>query len=96
MVPTGEVTKDLGGCMVSYTPVSYDGQSGEVTLSVSVADDTDCESVTLTLAGYELPGDDTTFVRENADGQELVDSVTVTLEPGQSGTVTIDLDDAEA
>jgi len=97
MVPTGEVTTDLGGCMVSYTPVSYDGDSGDVTLSVSVADDTDCEGVTLTLAGYELPGDDTTFVREHADDQELVAYETVMLDAGQSGTVTIDLsDDAES
>ncbi|MFD1513921.1 hypothetical protein [Halomarina rubra] len=91
-VPTGEVTKDLAGCAVSYDPVSYDGETGEVTLSVSVADGADCEGVTLTLAGYELPGDDTTFVRANADGQELVDYETVTLGAGESGTVTIDLD----
>ncbi|WP_247415425.1 hypothetical protein [Halomarina salina] len=92
MVPDGEVTKSLNGCAVSYEAASYDASSGEVTLDVSVSDDADCESVTLTLAGYELPGDDTTFVRENADGQELVDHRTVTLDAGESGTVTIDLD----
>jgi uncharacterized protein YcfL len=96
MVPTENVTKSLAGCHVSYTPVDYDGETGEVTLSVSVEGDADCESVTLTLAGYELPGDDTTFVRENADGQELVDYRTVTLESGDSGTVTIDLTDDES
>jgi uncharacterized protein YcfL len=95
-VPTENVTKSLADCEVTYTPVSYDAATGQAELTVSVDGDADCENVTLTLAGYELPGDDTTFVRENADGQELVDSVTVTLEPGQSGTVTIDLDDAEA
>jgi len=95
-VPTENVTKSLADCEVTYTPVSYDAETGQAELTVSVDGDADCENVTLTLAGYELPGDDTTFVRENADGQELVDSVTVTLEPGQSGTVTIDLDDAEA
>jgi hypothetical protein len=95
MVPTGEVTKDLAGCDVTYTPVSYDADTGEATLSVSVDDDA-CEGVTLTVAGYELPGDDTTFVREHADGQELVASQTVTLDAGDSGTVVIDLlgDDA--
>ncbi|MFD1515790.1 right-handed parallel beta-helix repeat-containing protein [Halomarina rubra] len=93
MVPNEEVTKSLAGCEVSYTPVSYDGDTGEVTLSVSVDGDADCEGVTLTLAGYELPGDDTTFVRANADGQELVDYQTVTLGAGESGTVTIDLTD---
>ncbi len=98
MVPGENVTKSLAGCHVSYTPVSYDGETGEVTLSVSVDGDADCEGVTLTLAGYELPGDDTTFVRANADGQELVDYQTVTLGAGDSGTVTIDLDgdDSEA
>ncbi|MWG34409.1 hypothetical protein GQS65_07885 [Halomarina oriensis] len=92
MVPGENVTKSLAGCHVSYTPVSYDGESGEVTLTVSVSDDADCEGVTLTLAGYELPGDDTTFVRANADGQELVAYETVTLDAGDSGTVVIDLD----
>ncbi|MFD1512418.1 hypothetical protein [Halomarina rubra] len=95
-VPTGEnVTKTLDGCAVTYTPVSYDAATGEATLSVSVANDTGCENVTLTLAGYELPGDDTTFVRANADGQELVDYQTVTLSAGESATVTIDLSDED-
>ena len=91
-VPAGEATTTLNGCAVSYEAASYDASSGEVTLDVSVSDDADCEGVTLTLAGYELPGDDTTFVRAHADGQELVDYETVTLESGDSGTVTIDLD----
>ncbi|MFC5973894.1 right-handed parallel beta-helix repeat-containing protein [Halomarina salina] len=91
-VPDGEVTKSLNGCAVSYEAVSYDASSGEVTLDVSVSDDANCEDVTLTLAGYELPGDDTTFVREHADGQELVDHRTVTLASGDDTTVTIDLD----
>jgi hypothetical protein len=96
-VPTETVTTELDGCAVTYTPVSYDGETGEVTLSVSVEGDADCEGVTLTLAGYELPGDDTTFVRENADGQELVAYETVELGAGDSGTVTIDLtDDTDA
>ncbi|WP_158206456.1 excalibur calcium-binding domain-containing protein [Halomarina oriensis] len=92
MVPGENVTKSLAGCHVSYTPVSYDDESGDVTLTVSVDDDADCESVTLTLAGYELPGDDTTFVRANADDQELLAYETVTLDAGDSGTVVIDLD----
>jgi hypothetical protein len=91
-VPTSEVTKSLADCGVTYTPVNYDGDTGEVTLTVSVSEDASCDGVTLTLAGYELPGDDTTFVRENADGQELIAHQTVTLDAGESGTVTIDLD----
>ena len=91
-VPDGEVTKSLNGCVVSFEAVSYDASSGEVTLDVSVSESADCEGVTLTLAGYELPGDDTTFVREHADDQELVDHQTVTVDAGDSSTVTIDLD----
>ncbi|MFC5972434.1 bifunctional metallophosphatase/5'-nucleotidase [Halomarina salina] len=92
-VPDGEVTTNLDGCSVSYTPVDYDADSGEVTLDVSVSEDADCEDVTLTLAGYELPGDDTTFVRANAVDQELVAHQTVTLASGDSETVTLDLTD---
>lgn len=91
-VPDEAITKELNGCTVTYTPVSYDGETGEVTVTVSVDGDAECESVTLTVAGYELPGDDTTFVRSNADGQELLAHETVTLDAGESGTVTIDLD----
>ena len=91
-VPGEAVTKELNGCTVTYTPVSYDGETGEVTLTVSVDGDAECESVTLTVAGYELPGDDTTFVRSNADGQELLAHETVTFDAGESGTITIDLD----
>jgi len=96
MVPTEEVTKRLAGCDVTYTPVSYDGDTGEATLDVSVAEGADCGGVTLTVAGYELPGDDTTFVREHANEQELVASQTVTLAPGDSELVTVDLVDDES
>jgi hypothetical protein len=94
-VPAGEVTRSLGGCSVTYTPVGYDADSGEATLEVSLADDADCEGVTLTLAGYALPEGNTTFVRADADEQELVDYRTVTLDAGESGTVTVDLLDDE-
>jgi hypothetical protein len=90
-VPDGEVTRLLGGCSVTYSPVAYDAESGEATLDVSVGDNGDCEGVTLTLAGYTLPGDNTTFVRSEADEQELVDHRTVELGAGESGTVTISL-----
>jgi len=90
-VPDGEVTRNLDGCAVSYTPVSYDANSGQATLEVSVDDDADCEGVTLTLAGYELPGDNTTFVRADAADQELRDYRMVTLAAGESGTVTVDV-----
>ncbi len=92
-VPTGPVTGTLAGCQVSYAPVGYDGDTGEATVSVSVGGD--CDGVTLSLAGYELPGDDTTFVRAHADEQELVASETVTLDGGESATVTIDLTDED-
>ncbi|MWG34129.1 bifunctional metallophosphatase/5'-nucleotidase [Halomarina oriensis] len=91
-VPDGTVTESLAGCEVTYDAVGYDADTGDVTLTVSVSEDADCAGVTLTLAGYELPGDDTTFVRANADDQELLDHETVTLDAGDSELVTVDLD----
>jgi 2',3'-cyclic-nucleotide 2'-phosphodiesterase (5'-nucleotidase family) len=96
LVPDGKVTKRLAGCGVTYTPVSYDADTGEATLDVSVSEGADCDGVTLTVAGYELPGDDTTFVRANADEQDLVDHETVTLDAGDSELVTVDLTEDES
>lgn len=50
--------------------------------------------MTVTLAAYELPGDDTEFQRDRADGQELVDHRTVTLGAGESATPVIDIDES--
>ena len=94
-VPDGETVTSQNGCAVSYTPVDYDASSGEVTLDVSVSDGADCEGVTLTLAGYELPGDDTEFVRAHADGQDLVAHRTVALDAGENATLTLDVADGE-
>lgn len=96
MTPEGETTRTLAGCSVSYAPVTYDVETGEVSVTVGVDEDADCEGVTLTLAGYELPGDDVRFVRGHAHEQELVASVTVTLDAGASRTLTIDLGDEGA
>lgn len=94
-VPVGEVTRTVEGCSVSYDAVTYDAESGTASVSVSMADDAACEGVTLTLAAYELPGDDTSFVRANADEQELVGSKTVTLDAGSSGTVSVAVESTE-
>lgn len=90
-VPQGTATVMVDGSEVSYNAVSYDEETGEVSVMVSLSEDAS-DDLTVTLAAYELPGDDTEFVRENADGQELRDHQTATLSPGDSMTITIDVD----
>ena len=84
-------TEKTGGCHADGGPVDYDRTTGEVTATLSLGDDADCGPVTMTFAAYELPGDDVEFVRAHADDQELVAYQTVTLEPGESVTVTLDV-----
>lgn len=86
-VPQGMATADG----LSYGAVSYDAETGETTVEVSLADDAESDT-TVTLAAYELPGDTTEFQRDRADGQELVAHQTVTLSPGEQVTITIDVD----
>ena len=77
-----------------YGAISYDAETGEATVTVSLADDAS-NNATVTLAAYELPGETIEFQRDRADGQELVAHRTVTLSPGDSITLTIDLDGDE-
>ncbi|MFC7156474.1 hypothetical protein ACFQPA_13575 [Halomarina halobia] len=83
-------TAEHGECSVSYGEYDYDPETG--VLSVDVSAGQDCDGVTLSLAGYELPDGTQEFVRDRADEQELVDSQTVTLDAGENATLEIDLD----
>ncbi|MFC6837367.1 hypothetical protein [Halomarina ordinaria] len=83
-------TVDHGECAVSYGAYHYDADSG--VLTVDVVADEECEDVTLTLAGYELPAGTEEFDRDRADEQELADHNTVTLDGGEHTTLEIDLD----
>lgn len=75
-----------------YDAISFDGETGRATVNVSLSADAD-ESVTLTFAVYELPDGTFEYQRDRADEQALLDHVTVTLEPGDSRTLTVDTDD---
>lgn len=91
--PESSYAEATGGCDLTASQVDYDSETGEATATFHLNDDAECEGLTVTFAAYELPGDDTTFVREHADDQELVDYETVTLEPGVEVTLTIDVDE---
>ena len=92
-VPTGEVTRTINGCTVTYDAVSFDGSDGVVTVDVAVED---CKGgVTLTLAAYELPNGTVEFQRDVADQQELVAYETVTVESGEPTTITITVTEGE-
>jgi hypothetical protein len=82
-----------GDCTVEYSAVEYDADSGEVTADVTLPADAKCDSVTVTLAAYELPDGTVEFQRDRADEQELVASRTIDLSPGDSRTLEIDVDD---
>lgn len=91
--PESSYAEATGGCDLTASQVDYDSETGEATATFHLDDDAECEGLTVTFAAYELPGDDTTFVRKHADDQELVDYETVTLEPGEEVTLTIDVDE---
>lgn len=97
-VPDDEVTRDDAGrteCAVTHEAVEYDPETGTVTATVSVGEDADCSGVNVTLAGYELPGDDTEFVPSHASQQDLLAYETVSLDAGENATITIDVDGEE-
>ncbi|MFD1513919.1 hypothetical protein [Halomarina rubra] len=79
-----------GSCDVRYSAIAYDADTGTATVTLTA--DEDCDGTTVTFAGYELPGDDTRFVRANASGQELVGYETVTLGAGETVTLTVSTD----
>jgi len=90
--PQGETAESVpGDCTVEYSAIEYDSDTGDVTADVALPADADCESVTVTLAIYELPDGTVQFQRDRADEQQLVDSQTVELSPGESKTLTINV-----
>ena len=84
--------EDVANGTLRYDAISFDGETGQATVNVSLSADAD-GAVTLTFAVYELPDGTFEFQRDRADEQELLDYVTVTLEPGESRTLTVDTDD---
>jgi len=87
------------GCEVTYSWLSFNSTTGESQVVVSVSDVDGCEEITLSYAGYELPDGTTDWDPDRAEEQELKDSVTMTLEPGDETTFTVDVideDDASA
>jgi hypothetical protein len=81
------------GCEVTYSWLSFDNTTGESQVAVSVSDVDGCEEITLSYAGYELPDGTTEWDGDRAEEQELKDSVTMTLEPGDEETFTVDVMD---
>lgn len=84
--------EDVANGTLRYDAISFDGETGQATVNVSLSADAD-GAVTLTFAVYELPDGTIEFQRDRADEQELLDYVTVTLDPGESRTLTVDTDD---
>lgn len=88
----GTAKAEYDGKQVEYTDFEYDATTGEVTVRATL--DADARgAVTMTLAAYELPDGTTEFYRPRADEQVLLDYRTVTLEPGETTTLTVDVDD---
>lgn len=50
-----------------------------------------CEGITLSYAGYELPDGTTGWDAARADEQELKDSMTVVLQPGEEEVLAVDV-----
>jgi hypothetical protein len=84
-------TYQSNGCAVTYSWLSFDNTTGESQVAVSVSDVDGCEEITLSYVGYELPDGTTSWDPERADEQELEDSMTVTLQPGEEEVLTVDV-----
>ncbi|MFC6943242.1 CARDB domain-containing protein, partial [Salinirubellus sp. GCM10025818] len=84
-------TYQAEGCEVTYSWLSFDNTTGQSQVAVSVADAGGCEGITLSYAGYELPDGATGWDADRAEEQELKDSITVTLNPGEEEVLTVDV-----
>ena len=84
-------TYQSNGCEVAYSWLSFHPDTGESQVVVSVSDVDGCEGITLSYAGYELPNGTTEWDGDRADEQELMDSITVTLESGDEEVLTVDV-----
>ncbi len=88
-------TYESDGCEVAYSLLGFDPDTGLSEVAVEVSDVGGCEDITLSYVGYELPEGTTGWDPDRADEQELRDSETVTLEPGQSTSFIVDVVDEE-
>lgn len=79
------------GCEVAYGHLSFHPDTGVSEVAVSVSDVGGCEGITLSYAGYELPDGTTGWDGDRAEEQDLKDSVTVTLQPGDEELLTVDV-----
>ena len=79
------------GCEVAHGRLSFQPDTGVSQVAVSVSDVGGCEGITLTYAGYELPDGTTGWDRDRAEEQELKDSTTVTLHPGEERVLSVDV-----
>jgi hypothetical protein len=84
-------TYQSNGCAVTYSWLSFDNTTGVSEVAVSVSDAGGCEGITLSYVGYEFPDGTTSWDPERADEQELKDSMTVTLQPGEEEVLTVDV-----
>jgi hypothetical protein len=83
------------GCKIHYTWRSFNGNTGKSRVDAMVEDVGGCEEITLTYAGYELPEGTTGWDADRADEQELKDSMTRTLAPGDEMTFIVYVFDEE-
>lgn len=87
----GPTSEHEGEC-IDDGPITFDAASNEA--SVEVALKGDCQiDLTLSLVGYRLPSGETTFNKATADQQVFVGGDTESFAPGESDTLSIDLDD---
>lgn len=79
------------GCEVAYGHLSFHPDTGVSKVAVTVTDVGGCAGITLSYAGYELPDGTTGWDGDRAHEQDLKDSATVTLHPGEEEILTIDV-----
>jgi hypothetical protein len=88
--PTSEYESD--GCTLLYSGYTYDPDTGQLSVTVELAETGTCEEFDVTLAVYELPPGETGWNEERADQQVLIDADTRTLSPGGRVTLVVDVD----
>lgn len=84
-------TYQSNGCEVTYSQLSFNPDTGVSEVRVAISDIGGCEEISLSYAGYELPSGTDGWDGNHADQQELKDSATVTLHPGDEEVLTIDV-----
>lgn len=72
--------------------ITFDPSTQAATVEVTVSDATECDGHVLSLAGYELPGQETQFHEATVDQQVFVTADTQTVGNGTTVVFEIDLD----